>query len=269
MVKDEKSGNMDYFKHHSEDSTGSTCNLLFDEFGHLGRSCWWALKECFASHWDGHSEPKVKIHEKNLKDFLRISPKKLQLFLKFLSEKHELSFNISGKIYEIDMPNMAKIKTTRKLTKSISNQQTVYIEKDIEKEIEIDAVNPQDKTGLKMAPDVIQIYNDILGGVGNLEKYPAYFLPPAIHEDFLTLTGDPNFNNIEKWKNYFQSIKTRPSLIGTDPKFNVSTSFLYFLRPVVAMDILSGKYKPVGGPAMPGQDDGYDAWKKDEGAAVC
>lgn len=125
---------MDYFKHYATASMSNTINHLFDEFGHQGYACWFLLLELCSENWDGETDPKFNFHSRIVRQKLRLSSRKVQLFLEKCSTLGALSFRFSEKNIEIDLPKLLEVKTTRKVIKSNKKQSRVYKEK--EKEID-------------------------------------------------------------------------------------------------------------------------------------
>lgn len=117
---------MEYFKHYSNASSSRTINHLFDEFGHAGYAYWFLLLELCNENWDGHSEPKFTFHTRIVRQKLRISYRKLELFLGKTSEKGALLFELSKSELSLEIPKLLEVKTSRSVIKSNKKQLTVY-----------------------------------------------------------------------------------------------------------------------------------------------
>ena len=129
---------MDYFKHYSTASDSKLINHLFDEFGHHGYAYWFLLLELCAENWDGKTDPKFRFHTRIVRQKLRISQGKLELFLTFCSGFTEVLCNFSKFELEIGIPKLAEVKTSRSVIKSNKVGSDVDIELDIDKELDID-----------------------------------------------------------------------------------------------------------------------------------
>lgn len=137
---------MQYFKHFANASDSRTINHLFDEFGHAGYAGWFLLLELCSEKFDGKSEPKFSFHTRIVRQKLRFSRKKLELFLEKCSEKGSLTFQLSEKELHLHIPKLLEVKTSRTLTKNSKNQLTVYREKDKELDINIDKEKETEST---------------------------------------------------------------------------------------------------------------------------
>lgn len=152
---------MDYFKHYSNASESKLLNHLFDEFKHTGYACYFLLLELCSEHWDGQAAPKFTFHERIVRQKLRISRTKLNLFLNICSTNSNLLFEFSEKELHLELPKLLEIKTSRKVIKSNKKELPVYIDKDIR--IDIDKESKQSKTELSNLLDsVLRGWNKLI-----------------------------------------------------------------------------------------------------------
>jgi uncharacterized phage protein (TIGR02220 family) len=131
---------MDYFKHYSTASDSKSVNVMFDEYGHKGIAFWWLLLELCSDNWDGHSEPEFEFHPRTVATKLRSSINTVEGWLNLCHTLGSCAFAKNGKMFKIKLPKLSEVKTSRKVIKSNKNQLTVYIDKDIDKDIEEIAV---------------------------------------------------------------------------------------------------------------------------------
>ena len=139
---------MDYFKHYSTASRSNLLNHLLEEMGPAGYAYWFLLLELCAESWDGEGLPRFRFHTRVLRQKLRISQTKLEVFLGFCQGFGSLSFHFDSKWIDLDIPKLAEVKTSRKLIKSNKNLVSVDKEIDTDKEIEKEAL-------ALIAPEVI------------------------------------------------------------------------------------------------------------------
>lgn len=149
---------MDYFKHYSNASSSKLINHLIDRMGVSGYAYWFLLLELCNEHWDGKAEPKFSFHSRVVRQKLRISQAKLELFLGFCSGFSEVSFNFSENVLSLDIPKIAEVKTSRSVIKSNKKQLTVY-----KKRIEENRIEEEEKAVvvIEFSTDtIIQKWND-------------------------------------------------------------------------------------------------------------
>ena len=109
---------MHWFKHYSNASDNRAMNHLMDEFGPQGYAWFFLLLELCAEKWDGKSEPKFTFHQRTVRQKLRTSLGKVQLFLERSQTLGQLSFNFSEKEFEINIPKLLEIKSSRDVVKN-------------------------------------------------------------------------------------------------------------------------------------------------------
>lgn len=104
---------MKFFKHFVDAHRGQFLHLLYDEFGHLGISCYWTLLELCAEKLEKQRDESLSeehcvfvFHEQYLRKNLRISSAKLQKFLRFCSTNSQLCLNFAEEKLEIKMPKL-------------------------------------------------------------------------------------------------------------------------------------------------------------------
>lgn len=101
---------MKWFKHSSDASENDKIGKLEAEFGLIGYAVYFKILEICASNWDEISEPKFSFSSTKIKNKLSLNYKKTESILSLCSVLTLFSFKKNGKIYEIEFPNMAKIK---------------------------------------------------------------------------------------------------------------------------------------------------------------
>lgn len=102
---------MKWFKHFSDNYRGRSINHLFNEMGHTGVACYYILMELCAEKLERFPDKTLESSDclfnfslRFVRQNLRISLAKVQLFLGFCSELGLLSFEISGENLKIEMP---------------------------------------------------------------------------------------------------------------------------------------------------------------------
>lgn len=133
---------MDYFKHYSTASDSKSLNKVFDKFGHKGIAFWWMLVELCCENWDGKSEPEFVFHQRTVATKLKSSPNSVRPWLELCSTLDMCAFAHFETQFEIKIPKLAEVKTSRSVIKSNKNQLPVYIEEEKEEnriDLDIDA----------------------------------------------------------------------------------------------------------------------------------
>ena len=102
---------MKWFKHFSDNYRGRSINLLFNEMGHTGVACYYILMELCAEKLERfpdksleHSDCLFNFSLRFVRQNLRVSLAKVELFLGICSGLGLLSFEISGENLKIEMP---------------------------------------------------------------------------------------------------------------------------------------------------------------------
>lgn len=129
---------MDYFKHYSTASDSKSLNRIFDKFGHKGIAFWWMLVELCCENWDGKSEPEFVFHQRTVATKLKSSPNSVRPWLELCSDLDMCAFAHFETQFEIKMPKLAEVKTSRNVIKSNKKQLTVYIEENRKEENRIE-----------------------------------------------------------------------------------------------------------------------------------
>lgn len=104
---------MKFFKHFTDATRGNSMQYLFEKMGHVGIACYWILVEMCAEKLDKkaseeftESHCNFSFHEKILRQNLRLSRVKLEIFLGFSSDISLLFFKKIESIYVIEMPKL-------------------------------------------------------------------------------------------------------------------------------------------------------------------
>lgn len=101
---------MKFVKHYANASDSVKVNQLIDDLGLEGYARWWLLLELLASEFDGECID-FEIHFSKLSAKLRLKfVKKLNTFFGKLSELQLISFQVSGKVYNLRVPIILKLK---------------------------------------------------------------------------------------------------------------------------------------------------------------
>lgn len=102
---------MKWFKHFSDNYRGRSINHLFNEMGHTGVACYYILMELCAEKLERFPDKTLESSDclfnfslRFVRQNLRVSLAKVQLFLGICSEFGLLSFEISGENLKIEMP---------------------------------------------------------------------------------------------------------------------------------------------------------------------
>ena len=117
---------MDYFKHYSTASDSKSLNTIFDKFGHKGIAFWWMLVELCSENWDGQGTPEFVFHQRTVASKLKSSPNSVRPWLELCSNLGMCAFAHFETQFEIKMPKLLEIKTSRSVIKSNKNQLPVY-----------------------------------------------------------------------------------------------------------------------------------------------
>ena len=73
---------------------------------------------------------------------------------------------------------------------------------------------------------------------GRIKKVPGHNFPSNLRTDFLNITGNAEFNDLAKWREYFDLVLKSDWLLN---KFN--TTFSWLLNPDNAFKVFSGQYE--------------------------
>jgi len=101
---------MKWFKHMSNSRNDIFMQQLFDEFGHMGTSCWWMLIETVAENSGHPVTGKITIPCKILARNLRTSQTKARQLLRFCQTNGKVLVEFFEKSCIIEIPNMLNIK---------------------------------------------------------------------------------------------------------------------------------------------------------------
>jgi hypothetical protein len=100
---------MRFFRHFSDASSSLTIQKIIDEMGVEGYGQYFLLLELLNSKFDG-SSTKIALHSDEISAKVRIKfTKKLETFVQKLADFCVLSFELSGKVYQIDCPVLAEL----------------------------------------------------------------------------------------------------------------------------------------------------------------
>lgn len=142
---------MRYFKHVVDAHRGNSMNTLFDEFGHLGPSCYWILLEMCADKWwnDAAANQKVlagefAFHLRVMQQTMRTSRGKVEAWLTLGATLDLFSFSIVDNKVTILMPKLLELldphtKYNRK--RIVKASQNDRLEKEEEREEEKERLN--------------------------------------------------------------------------------------------------------------------------------
>jgi len=99
---------MKWFKHYSDNHRGQSIQYLLEEFGHTGPCCYYFLMEMCAEKIEydasGQLVSKFRFNEAMVRKLFRINRATFQSILKTFQELNLLSYKISDKFLEIEMP---------------------------------------------------------------------------------------------------------------------------------------------------------------------
>jgi hypothetical protein len=225
---------MDYFKHYSTSSDSKLINHLMDEFGHAGYAYWFLLLELCAENWDGQGSASFRFHTRIVRQKLRISQTKLELFLTFCQGKGNLLFNFHKSELEIDMPKLLEVKTSRKVIKSNKKQSTVYIDKDIDKDIdkEDSRASCQPSFSIDACGD---IWNEVMPDNFGRSSWLSGQQISKASEMFQVLKTKKD------WYEYFEKIKINSKFNGSG-KIQ-AMNYAWAMKPENLSNVLSSKEK--------------------------
>ena len=223
---------MKWFKHYANASDSVKLNNLIDELGVEGYGRYWLLLEMLAEEYDGKSE-EFEVHFRKISAKVQIKfSKKLETFLQKLSDFHLIDFRISGKVYFLSAPILSDLKQkdfkrSRPSRDHAATTPPLDIDKDKEEDI--------DKDNKKIKPEnLIKLWNS---KCPESKKYPSLFIGGKHRDNFLNITGFPDFQKLEHWKKLYDIAFSPGWLSERGP-----LSFTWLLNHDNAMDVLSGKY---------------------------
>jgi len=101
---------MKWFKHMSNSRNDIFIQQLFDEFGHMGTSCWWMLIETVAENSGQPVTGKITIPPKILARNLRTSLTKARQLLTFCQTNGKVLVHFYEKNWIIEIPKLLSIK---------------------------------------------------------------------------------------------------------------------------------------------------------------
>ncbi len=180
---------MKWFKHYSDASKSRVINHLMDEFGPQGYAWFFLLLELCAEKWDGKSRPVFVFHTRVIRQKLRISLVKLELFLNICQVKGQLLFNFSKKEVQISIPKLAEIKSSRSVTK---NSYPPIKSKIKNKE------EDRECRSIPLTPDVLcQLFFDTTG------RKTVGTIAGSIFDEYRQTCGFKPFDSAQGWKDLF------------------------------------------------------------------
>jgi hypothetical protein len=196
---------MKWFKHNSDASSNDKIGKLEAEFGLIGYAVYFKIVEICAANWDEVSYPKFSFSASQIKSKLSLNYVKTESILSLASVLNLFSFQKNGKYYEIEFPNLEKIKkryqkndvaaTNEKPTNSTPNKRK---NKEEEKETENFVFD--------------EVVNDeVFASYQITEGYPRHVFDEFAKEAWPLYSVDPN--PTKNWKrflaNYIKNNKPR------------------------------------------------------------
>lgn len=101
---------MKWFKHMSNSRNDIFIQQLFDEFGHMGTSCWWMLVETVAENSGQPVTGKISIPPKILARNLRTSQTKAEQLLRFCQTNGKVLVDFTVDSWDIELPKILEIR---------------------------------------------------------------------------------------------------------------------------------------------------------------
>jgi hypothetical protein len=145
--------------------------------------------------------------------------------------------NPSNKVHLSVIKKLEKMGENQGATKGLSSP--IYEAKDKDKEKDKVKDKEKEKDGKFVNPDfVIKLFNQKLGGVGKIKKCPSFGLPSSLIEDFKIISGFKEFQEIETWENYFNSVSQSNFLTK-----EFTPSLAWLLKSENAFKVLGGQYQ--------------------------
>lgn len=253
---------MKWFKHYCDASRGTSLSLVHDKFGAEGMLAYFLLLECVASKFDPRDYPEGKeifcFHEKILKENLRISRKKVGVFLEFFQTLHLLSFKKVGEIFEIEMPKLRSIMDNHSKNLQATNKRlasNLPLDKDKDKEKEKDIYSENKKSIGPSGPAVekstasisrMGFSHDAIQNLWN-EKVADTGLPGCIglsdkRKRAITKTSKTYLKTLEAWEQYFDQIKASKFCLGQN-NYAWRADFDWAINPDSYLKFTEGKYR--------------------------
>lgn len=242
---------MKYFRHFSNASSSLKIQKVLDQMGLEGYAQYFLLLELLNEKFDGKNT-KIELHFNEISAKVRIKfSKKLETFVQKLADFSLLSYQLSGKVYEIDCPMLLELmdkdsKYNRKKRSPDDQDATLEGEVNKDRDLKLD-LNKEEReksvetfslpSGNITTDVVLKLFNAKLGGVGKI-KHTPFFMPSAILEDFKILTGFSDFQKVETWENYF-TMASQSSFITQ----KLAPSLAWFFKSENAFKVLGGQYQ--------------------------
>lgn len=241
---------MDYFKHYACASESKSINSLYDKFGHKGVAFWWLLLELCCEHWDGQSEPEFQFHSRTVVTKLKSSSRSVVPWLELCSTLGMLAFAKKSNLFEIKLPKLMEVKTSRRVIKNNKKQLSVYKEEDKERDTDIERRPPdppRDFPVVKIKPknqtdwgSVSALWNKYFP-----DRKTFAHLPPTSRDDFLNAVGF--LPEIKKWEELFQEAKKSEWLLS-----KAFFKFTWVIEPKNLFKLLEGRFSDDGEVKKPG-----------------
>lgn len=177
---------MKFFKHFVDAHRGHSMQCLFEEFGHMGISCYWTLVEMCSEKLEKNRDEECQIEHcvfdfnpSTLRKNLRISSTKLEKFLNKTSELSLLSWKKAEQKFIIEMPKLLESldRDSRRARpeRATAAPKRESEDKELDKDNKSDAGNPTQPNELKSETQVLEMIPIV-----SYEKWCLKFTKPIV-----------------------------------------------------------------------------------------
>lgn len=237
---------MKWFKHQSDASRGVSLSTVFRKFGAEGMLAYFLLLELASQKYDNEYQHEngtnFQFDEQVLKEYLRISTRKVGLFLEFF---HGLSLISCGKIeniHHIDIPQLRSILNNhmiRKVKTTSLQRRNSSLDKDKERDIYFEKEKNVFSENPSSPEKVLEKWNEI-ADENDCKLGKARSLS-AKRTKSITRTTKTTLKTIQDWESMFRQLYSSPFLLG-ETRGEWKASFDWAIMEDNALKVLEGNY---------------------------
>ena len=133
-------------------------------------------------------------------------------------------------------------KGSERVSKGLANPTSVGVGVDsgvgVEEGVGVGQRGHHVKSNVVDPSSIIQLFNKQLAGIGKIKPCPDFFISPSALEDFKIMIGFPEFQKIEKWKDYFEVVASNNYLTSRG-----MATIPWLLKSENAFKVLSGQFQ--------------------------
>lgn len=242
---------MDWYKHSTASHDDPDISDAMDEFGHAGYSAFFIILEIYGDEFNHvDSDGWLKLSQRFLARKLRLSLTKVQQILSFYSDRKRILVKIDNRYTFINCPKFVDIAsnwTKRKVPKPTEDLQSpsvaptaIEVEEEVEEEKRVSndtlPSSPGKSNGIP-SQEIITLYHEILPGLPRVKVWNE----SRKRKLKARWTEDKARQNLEWWREYFETVRGSPFLMGDRKEFKAD--FEWLIEAGNLPKVAEGRYK--------------------------